>query len=82
MTMRVIFRMHVELMMGNKGSNIVELAASWAIVMILSGLFLWWPRGGGVGEVLYPRLRPRKTAKLMRHPPRRTGERLALQWLS
>lgn len=55
--MRVIFRLHGELLMGNKGSYLVELAASWAIVMILSGLFLWWPRGGGLAGVLYPRLR-------------------------
>ncbi|RYD90643.1 MAG: PepSY domain-containing protein, partial [Sphingomonadales bacterium] len=40
------------------GSYVVELAASWAIVMILSGLFLWWPRGGGMAGILYPRLRP------------------------
>lgn len=26
------------------GSRVVELAASWAIVMILTGLYLWWPR--------------------------------------
>ena len=55
--MRVIFRLHGELLMGDAGSYLVELAASWAIVMILSGLFLWWPRGGGPGGVLYPRLR-------------------------
>ena len=55
--MRVIFRLHGELLMGNKGSYLVELAASWAIVMILTGLFLWWPRGRGAGGVLYPRLR-------------------------
>ncbi|MEG3164388.1 PepSY domain-containing protein [Sphingomonas sp. PB2P19] len=55
--MRVIFRLHGELLMGDKGSYLVELAASWAIVMILTGLFLWWPRGGGLGGVVYPRLR-------------------------
>lgn len=55
--MRVIFRLHGELLIGDKGSWLVELAASWAIVMILTGLFLWWPRGGGLGGVLYPRLR-------------------------
>ncbi len=40
------------------GSYLLELGASWAIVMILTGLYLWWPRGarGGAG-VLYPRLR-------------------------
>jgi uncharacterized iron-regulated membrane protein len=55
--MRVLFRLHGELMLGDRGSWLVELAASWAIVMILSGLFLWWPRGGGLAGVVYPRLR-------------------------
>lgn len=55
--MRIVFRLHGELLAGTAGSYLVELAASWAIVMILSGLFLWWPRGGGLGGVLYPRLR-------------------------
>jgi uncharacterized iron-regulated membrane protein len=54
--MRIIFRLHGELLIGNTGSYIVELAASWAIVMIVSGLFLWWPRSGGLGGVVYPRL--------------------------
>lgn len=55
--MRIVFRLHGELLIGTVGSYIVELAASWAIIMIVSGLFLWWPRGGGVAGVLYPRLR-------------------------
>lgn len=55
--MRIVFRLHGELLLGNTGSYLVELAASWAIVMILTGLFLWWPRGGGIAGVLYPRLR-------------------------
>lgn len=56
--MTVIFHLHGELLMGDRGSMIVELAASWAIVMIATGLFLWWPRGAkGQAGVLYPRLR-------------------------
>ncbi len=56
--MMKIFHLHGELLMGDKGSYIVETAASWAIVMILTGLFLWWPRNiKGLGGVLYPRLR-------------------------
>ena len=35
--MRIVFRLHGELSTGNAGSYLVELAASWAIVMILSG---------------------------------------------
>jgi uncharacterized iron-regulated membrane protein len=48
---------HGELLMGKRGSWIVELAASWAIVMILSGLYLWWPRGRGLAGVVWPRLK-------------------------
>ncbi|MET0270627.1 MAG: PepSY domain-containing protein [Sphingomonas sp.] len=55
--MRIVSRLHGRLLMGDIGSYLVELAASWAIVMIVSGLFLWWPRGGGAAGVLYPRLR-------------------------
>lgn len=56
--MRLVFQLHGELMMGERGSYMVELAASWAIVMILTGLYLWWPRGAtGLAGVLYPRWR-------------------------
>ena len=55
--MRWIFRLHGELLMGNRGSNLVELAACWTIVLLITGLFLWWPRNvKGPGGVLYPRL--------------------------
>jgi uncharacterized iron-regulated membrane protein len=51
-------RLHGELLVGEYGSWIVELAAAWAVVMIVTGLFLWWPRNAkGLGGVLYPRLR-------------------------
>lgn len=55
---KIIFRLHGELLMGNFGSAIVELAASWAVIMIVTGLYLWWPRNTrGLGGILYPRLR-------------------------
>ena len=54
---RRLFYLHGELLIGDKGSYIVETAASWAIIMILTGLYLWWPRNAtGLGGVLYPRL--------------------------
>lgn len=56
--MRTIFRLHGELLMGDRGSNIVELASCWTIIMIVTGLYLWWPRQAkSLGGVLYPRLR-------------------------
>jgi uncharacterized iron-regulated membrane protein len=55
---RLVFKLHGELMIGKYGSWIVELAASWAVIMILTGLFLWWPSSAkGLAGVLYPRLR-------------------------
>jgi hypothetical protein len=40
--MIVLFYLHGELLMDDRGSMIVELAASWTIVMILTGLYLSW----------------------------------------
>lgn len=55
--MKQVFRLHGELLMGNRGSNLVELAACWTIVMVLTGLVLWWPRQGrGLAGVVWPRL--------------------------
>jgi uncharacterized iron-regulated membrane protein len=55
--MRQIFKLHGELWLGDRGSNLVELAASWTIVLLLTGLVLWWPRNGnGLAGVLFPRL--------------------------
>ena len=54
----VLMRLHGELLAGTPGSVLVELAACWAIVMLLTGLYLWWPRGQlGAAGLLYPRLR-------------------------
>lgn len=56
--MAIIKNIHGELTIGRLGELIVELAASWAIVMILTGLYLWWPRQAtGMAGILYPRLR-------------------------
>jgi uncharacterized iron-regulated membrane protein len=32
--------------LGDAGSWLLELGACWAVVMILTGLYLWWPRDG------------------------------------
>lgn len=45
MAMQVLRKIHGELLLGNIGTKFVELAAHWAIVMFITGLYLWWPRG-------------------------------------
>ncbi|RZA26023.1 MAG: PepSY domain-containing protein, partial [Proteobacteria bacterium] len=54
-----IAKIHSSLLLGKVGNWTVEMAASWAIVMILTGLYLWWPRGGGLAGILWPRWRLR-----------------------
>jgi uncharacterized iron-regulated membrane protein len=57
----VISRLHGELLAGTVGGYLVEIAACWAVVMLLTGLYLWWPRGRrGLAGILYPRLRAGK----------------------
>lgn len=48
-------RLHGQLLIGRSGSWLVELAASWAIVLIATGLCLWWPQGRGLAGVVWPR---------------------------
>lgn len=55
--MRVIHRLHGNLLIGDSGSYLVELAASWAIVMLITGLYLWWPSNiKNMAGIFYPRL--------------------------
>ena len=52
----VVARIHGSLLIGRWGDWLVELAASWTIVMILTGLYLWWPRPLRAAGTLWPRL--------------------------
>jgi uncharacterized iron-regulated membrane protein len=50
--------LHGQLLLGEGGAVAVELAGAWAIVMVITGLYLWWPRSDtGFAGVLYPRLK-------------------------
>jgi uncharacterized iron-regulated membrane protein len=50
---------HGTLLIGDWGDRIVELAACWCLLMVISGVYLWWPRGQRftVWGTLLPRLR-------------------------
>ena len=44
--------------LGEPGSWLLELGACWTIVMVLTGLVLWWPRDDRtLRQALWPRLR-------------------------
>ncbi|PEZ82990.1 PepSY domain-containing protein [Bacillus sp. AFS017274] len=52
-----IEEIHGELMAGTLGDRIVELAACWAVVLIVSGLYLWYPKNKlNLSGVLFPRI--------------------------
>lgn len=49
---------HGSLMIGKFGDGIVELAACWGLILMITGLYLWWPRGRlRVEGVILPRLK-------------------------
>lgn len=52
-------QLHGDLMIGTLGDRLIELAAGWGIVLVVSGLYLWWPRGRSGAGVLWPRLSAR-----------------------
>jgi len=51
-----VSKIHGTLLLGTPGDWLVELAASWTIVMILTGLYMWWPRPLRLAGALWPRL--------------------------
>lgn len=50
-------KLHGELLTGKVGTKIVELIASWMVVLLLSGLYLFWPRNKGAGIQSFFRIR-------------------------
>ncbi|HEX8156270.1 MAG TPA: PepSY domain-containing protein [Solirubrobacteraceae bacterium] len=46
---------------GKWGDRLIELATSWAVVLVVTGMYLWWPRGRrrSLRQALTPRLRAR-----------------------
>lgn len=59
--MEIVKKIHGTLLSGNGGSYVVELMASWMIVLIISGIYLWWPRGKGWRHVFFPFLTGRSS---------------------
>lgn len=47
---------HGSLLLGRFGDAVVELAACWALLLIATGLYLWWPSGPGWYRAFWPDL--------------------------
>ncbi|UWQ98035.1 PepSY domain-containing protein [Rhodobacteraceae bacterium S2214] len=45
---------HSDLMLGVTGDRMLETAASLALVLIATGLYMWWPRGAGWRRAFVP----------------------------
>ncbi|MBL8187288.1 MAG: PepSY domain-containing protein [Acidobacteria bacterium] len=57
----LILFIHRRLVGGTIGRIVVELATSWGIILAITGLYLWWPRGREkVFGVLLPRVRGKR----------------------
>lgn len=54
---RVVLDLHRRLFLGTTGRVIVETDTCWTVVLLLTGLYLWFPRRSTLAGVLVPRLR-------------------------
>lgn len=61
-------KMHSELVIGGTWANrLVELAACWGVILIVTGLYLWWPRSkSAVWGTILPRLGNRGSRQFWR----------------
>lgn len=49
--MYVVRKLHSLEYVGWFGNRLIELAAGWMVLLVATGIYLWWPRGKGVGVV-------------------------------
>lgn len=41
----IVLKIHRTMFAGKIGRYIVELSTSWGIILVITGVYLWWPRG-------------------------------------
>ncbi len=54
---------HGTLLLGWVGDRLIEVAAGLGLIMVATGLYLWWPRERGAGRALRDVLVPRLSAR-------------------
>jgi uncharacterized iron-regulated membrane protein len=57
--MWTVRKLHSLAYFGPVASGLIEIAAGWSLLLVATGLYLWWPRGQ-TGSVLSLRGRPRQ----------------------
>ncbi|MFC5774051.1 PepSY-associated TM helix domain-containing protein [Ectobacillus antri] len=59
--MTIFKKLHSELIVGGTVANrLVELAACWAVILLATGLYIWWPRNkASIWGTVLPRLNKR-----------------------
>lgn len=65
----IVLGLHRRLLLDLPGRITVELAASWGIILLITGVYLWWPRKSGRAQspgagVWYPRFKAPLTVVL------------------
>jgi uncharacterized iron-regulated membrane protein len=60
----VVLALHRDLMAGATGRALVELTTSWGLILLATGVYLWWPRGKSNVGVWAPRLKGKLYAVL------------------
>ncbi|WP_299475585.1 PepSY domain-containing protein [uncultured Roseibium sp.] len=53
---------HSDLLLGTPGDRLLEIAAGLAIVLVVTGIYLWWPRDVSLARALVPDLRQKGRA--------------------
>lgn len=53
---------HGSLLLGDTGDRIIEAATSLTILLIVTGLYMWWPRDRALGRALVPDLTLKRRA--------------------
>lgn len=47
--MHVVRKLHSLEYVGWLGNRLIEAAAGWMVLLVATGIYLWWPRGRGLG---------------------------------
>ena len=68
--LKTVQNLHSLAIVGKWGNALIEIAAGWAIILIVTGAVLWWPRNGQKAIALRP---PAKSRRFWRDLHASTG---------